>query len=119
MSTTLAARAARQTLILATIGGLHLGALIVIGMGLDQNFGLPALPPPAITLLVPPLPTTPLIEPGPLPDPEYGNPQAPMPVLEFPRFEERSDPTPGIEVTSGIAGMPVGGVNTNEPADVC
>ena len=37
MSTTLAARATRQTLILAAIGGLHVGAFILVSTGLGEK----------------------------------------------------------------------------------
>ena len=37
MSTTLAARATRQTLILAAIGGLHVGAFILVSTSLGDD----------------------------------------------------------------------------------
>lgn len=102
MSTTLAARATRQTLILAAIGGLHVGAIFLISSGLGDNLRLPALPGPMITVFVPPPLPTPPNEPGPIPDPGYGVPEAPMPDdLKIPLVEERQDSTPGIEVKSG------------------
>jgi protein TonB len=103
MSTTLAARAKRQTLILATIGGIHVGAFILVGMGLGTNLGLPTLPQGPITVFVPPPPPTPPIEPGSVPDPGYGIPEAPKPPVEFPLFDGGQDPALGIEMKSGIA----------------
>lgn len=105
MSTTLAARATRQTLILAVIGGLHVGAFILASMGLGENLRQSLLPNPPITVFVPPPPPTAPIEPGSVPDPGYGIPDAPKPPVEFPLFEGRNDPTSGIQVkTESAAG---------------
>jgi protein TonB len=104
MSTTLAARAARQTLILSVIGGLHVGAFVLIGMGLGENLRLLTLPQRPITVFVPPPPPAPTIEPGSVSDPGYSIPDAPKPHVEFPLFQERNEPTSGIHAkTESVA----------------
>ena len=103
MSTTLAARATRQTIILAAIGGLHVGAFILVSAGMGDKFPRALLPNPPITVLVPPPVPIPTVEPGPVPDPGYSIPEAPTPPLEIPRFDARNDPTPGLEVKSESA----------------
>ena len=105
MSTTLAARATRQTLILAAIGGLHVGAFILVSTSLGEDLRQTLLPNPPITVFIPPPPTTPTIPPGPVQDPGYSIPVAERPPVEFPPFDERNDSRRGIEVKSeGAAG---------------
>ena len=103
MSTTLAARATRQTLILAAIGGLHVGAFILVSTSLGEDLGQTLLPNPPITVFIPPPPTTQTIPPGPVPDPGYSIPVADRPPVEIPPFDERKDPTRGIEMQSESA----------------
>jgi len=101
MSTTLAARATRQTLILAAIGGLHVAAFILASSNLGDNFKKAVLPIPPITVFMPPPKPTSTIDPGLVPDPGYSVPDVPKPPIKFPPFDERKEPTEGIELKSG------------------
>jgi len=111
MSTTLAARASRQTVILAAIGGLHVGAFILVSTSLDDSLRLALLPNSPITVFVPLPPSTPPISPAPVRDPGYRVPTAERPPVQFPDFNERDDPTRGTEAKAESAagagpGMP-------------
>ena len=105
MSTSRLAGASRQAAILATIGGLHIGAfmLAVAGLGPRLDWLQPA-PPPFIYVQPKPLLSPPLapLQPGPL---DYTLPRQPLPQVPIPDFKpERSlpvgriaaaDPAPG------------------------
>src|SRR6185295_7023829 len=113
MSTTFAGRATRQTIILAGIGALHAGAFMLVSTGIGGDFGQLLPNPPVAVFIPPPLPI-PTAEPGSVPDPGYSVPEAPRPPLEIPRFDERDDPTPGLDVKSGRA---IGAGPAVPPAD--
>ena len=103
MSTTLAARAIRQTIILSAIGGLHVGAFILVSTSLGDGLRQALLPESPITIFVPLPPTTPPISPAPVRDPGYSIPMADLPPVEFPDFDGRDDSTRGIARTSASA----------------
>ena len=91
MSTSHMAGAPRQAAILATIGGLHIGAFVlaVAGLGPRLDWLQPAPPTFIYVQPKPPLPA-PLAprQPGPL---DYALPRQPLPKVPIPDFErERS-----------------------------
>jgi protein TonB len=105
MSTPLAVRATRQTLILAVIGSLHVGAFILVSTNLGEGLSQTLLPNPPFTVSIPPLPTMQTVPPGPMTDPGYNVPVAERPPVEFPPFDEHKNPTRGNEMHSeSVAG---------------
>jgi protein TonB len=94
------ANAPRQAAILATIVGLHAGALMLVMAGLHPRLGgLKPLP----QMYVYPLPTPPKPPPEAprLPGPaDYGLPLVPEPTLPIPRFDE-AVPPPADDHTAG------------------
>ena len=106
-------RATRQTIILAAIGALHVGAFILVSTGISGDFGQLLANPPVAVFIPPPVPI-PTADPGPVLDPGYSVAEAPRPPLEIPRFYERIDPTPGLDVNSEGA---VGAGPAVPPAD--
>jgi protein TonB len=93
MSTSRKAGAARQATILATIGGLHIGAFVlaVAGLGPRLHWLRPAPPPFIYVQPKPPL-SPPLAPRQPVPV-DYSLPSQPLPNVPIPEFEqERSLP---------------------------
>jgi periplasmic protein TonB len=106
MSTTLVASATRQTVTLAAIAGLHLGAFFLVSMGLGAHLRFPPLPGPPIEVFIPPAPPAPPappVAPGPVPEPDFGVPGVTRPVIDIPVFEERVTRATGTEASTASA----------------
>jgi len=105
MSTSHMAGAPRQVAILATIGGLHIGAFVlaVAGLGPRLDWLQPA-PPPFIYVLPKPLLSVPAAprQPGP---PDYTLPRLPLPEVPIPDFEQER----GLQVDANAATDPASG----------
>ena len=103
MSTAFAARASRQTCVLAAIATLHVGAFILVSAGIGiAHIGV-SLEPGAISILPPPppLPTAPLARPEPAGAPDFAPPVVDLPAVVIPREEV----LPQTESTSGKDGL--------------
>ena len=109
MSTSLAASASRQTLVLAAITGLHLGAFILISLGLRiPQLRLSSLPEP-VYVFPKPLDPVKQVEPEVVRAGDYTLGVEPEPKLNIPHF---GDPAK----TSTAAHDAVGGETGNGPA---
>lgn len=95
MFTSHLAGASRQAIILATIGGLHVGAFVLAVSGLVPRLDLPRpVPPPFIYLPSKPQPPSP-VAPG-RPEPgEYSPPRLPVPPVQIPDFGPPQAPRVG------------------------
>lgn len=105
MSTSRMAGAPRQAAILATIGGLHIGAFVLAVAGLGPRLDWLQPDPPSFIYVQPEAPLSQLLaprHPGPL---DYTLPRQPLPKVPIPDFgPERSLPVEGNAATEPASG---------------
>ncbi len=118
MTATYAARASRQTLMLAIIAGLHFGAFVLMASGLGMRLIGPMPPPPIVTVIPPkPRPDT-VVEPVPQGPFGFNPTPEPEPILRIPVFEDVLPPQAGADKQgqAGVGNGPVVPVEERAPA---
>lgn len=114
MTTAMVARASRQSVILAAVAGLHVGAFVLISTGLGMQLKKLVLPESTITVQLPePNPSVP-VAPDEVREFEYRIAAEPKPDLEIPLFNERSTLTPATWPAAGSAAVATDDVSTSE-----
>jgi len=119
MSTTLAARASRQTVILTAIAGLHLGAFVLVTSELNIWVVKTPEPPPPITVYLPKEKPVQVPRPeNPAPFEVYFGPE-PIPELSIPKFDEQPNlplPNDNLRLPDVGSGVEVPSVDDRPPA---
>lgn len=104
MSATNLAQASRQSAILALVGGLHVGAFVLVAGNLLPRL-LEALPEASVTLLLPrPMAQEVRLLPVAAPPADYAPPQVPLPDIEIPRVAEALRQPPAAPDAAGVPG---------------
>ena len=118
MTATYAARASRQSVILAIIAGLHVGAFVLIASGLVPR--LMAVEPPQvpITVFLPPPAPIPIVAPAGQDAASFDPAPVPMPPLDIPvaEVDPPLNPTTRDPVASVTGTGPVVPSNAKAPA---
>lgn len=107
MSKSRMAEVPRQAVILATIGGLHLGAFVLAAAGLGPRFDWLQPAPPPFIYVQPPPPLSSVLaprKPGPL---DYTLAREPLPRIAIPEFER--DRGPQVEALASAEPAPARG----------
>ncbi len=92
MSATYAARASRQSVILAVTAALHAGVLMLVASGLGPRMFRIEMAPPEITVLPPPPKPDDTVEPGPSGPPDFDLQAEPEPPIEIPVVDDKVTP---------------------------